>query len=197
MFLDNQKRRSGMGNKSQAKSCTFGIFYTLQSAQMIACMLGTLLLASGNGKSTCKSKNWRTSQADICMEVERHKEGGRDDFDLNHREQRPRHSACLHHAQEDHNRDPAEMVQLVEKFDQLQQKLMVDKWKISLIWPYPAPAMDVKSLEMLQSHGEDSEGDPESMLPANFLNAITTRSMVKEVEKKEQAEIQPDGSQGQ
>uniref|UniRef100_A0A915HNN2 Uncharacterized protein n=1 Tax=Romanomermis culicivorax TaxID=13658 RepID=A0A915HNN2_ROMCU len=37
-------------------------------------MLGTLLLASCDGKSTFKSRNWMTSCADICMEVEHHKE---------------------------------------------------------------------------------------------------------------------------
>uniref|UniRef100_A0A915K0P7 Uncharacterized protein n=1 Tax=Romanomermis culicivorax TaxID=13658 RepID=A0A915K0P7_ROMCU len=39
-------------------------------------LLGTLLLASCNGKSTSKSKNWTTSGTDICIEVEHHKEGG-------------------------------------------------------------------------------------------------------------------------
>uniref|UniRef100_A0A915K665 Uncharacterized protein n=1 Tax=Romanomermis culicivorax TaxID=13658 RepID=A0A915K665_ROMCU len=38
-------------------------------------MLGILLLASCDGKSTCKSKNWMTRDADICIEVEHHKEG--------------------------------------------------------------------------------------------------------------------------
>uniref|UniRef100_A0A915INL0 Uncharacterized protein n=1 Tax=Romanomermis culicivorax TaxID=13658 RepID=A0A915INL0_ROMCU len=44
---------------------------------------------------------------------------------------------------------------------------------------------------------EDSESDPDSSSPANSINAITTRSMVREVEKKDQAQVQPDGNQGQ
>uniref|UniRef100_A0A915JPX2 Uncharacterized protein n=1 Tax=Romanomermis culicivorax TaxID=13658 RepID=A0A915JPX2_ROMCU len=40
-------------------------------------------------------------------------------------------------------------------------------------------------------------GDPELIMPTNFVNAITTRSKAKEVEKKDQAQVQPDGNQGQ
>uniref|UniRef100_A0A915J1Q5 Uncharacterized protein n=1 Tax=Romanomermis culicivorax TaxID=13658 RepID=A0A915J1Q5_ROMCU len=39
-------------------------------------------------------------------------------------------------------------------------------------------------------------GDPESILPANLVNAVTTRSMAKDVEKSNQAQVQPDGNQG-
>uniref|UniRef100_A0A915LAX3 Uncharacterized protein n=1 Tax=Romanomermis culicivorax TaxID=13658 RepID=A0A915LAX3_ROMCU len=41
-------------------------------------LMGTLLLASYNGKSICKSTNWTTSGADICIKVKRHKEEGSD-----------------------------------------------------------------------------------------------------------------------
>uniref|UniRef100_A0A915HV80 Uncharacterized protein n=1 Tax=Romanomermis culicivorax TaxID=13658 RepID=A0A915HV80_ROMCU len=40
-------------------------------------------------------------------------------------------------------------------------------------------------------------GEPESISPANLVNAVTTRSMVREVEKNNQAQAQPDGNQGQ
>uniref|UniRef100_A0A915KSF7 Uncharacterized protein n=1 Tax=Romanomermis culicivorax TaxID=13658 RepID=A0A915KSF7_ROMCU len=48
-----------------------------------------------------------------------------------------------------------------------------------------------------QIYSEESEGDPESTLPANLINAITTRSMVSEAEKNNQAQVQPDDNQGQ
>uniref|UniRef100_A0A915JYJ7 Uncharacterized protein n=1 Tax=Romanomermis culicivorax TaxID=13658 RepID=A0A915JYJ7_ROMCU len=44
---------------------------------------------------------------------------------------------------------------------------------------------------------EDSEGHPESISPAIWVNPITTRSMTREAEKSKQAEVQPDGNQGQ
>uniref|UniRef100_A0A915J9E8 Uncharacterized protein n=1 Tax=Romanomermis culicivorax TaxID=13658 RepID=A0A915J9E8_ROMCU len=44
---------------------------------------------------------------------------------------------------------------------------------------------------------EDSEGDPESISPANLINAFTTTSMAREAERKDQAQVPPDGNQGQ
>uniref|UniRef100_A0A915L6T9 RNA-directed DNA polymerase n=1 Tax=Romanomermis culicivorax TaxID=13658 RepID=A0A915L6T9_ROMCU len=48
-----------------------------------------------------------------------------------------------------------------------------------------------------QIYPEDSQGEPESILPANLVNAVTTRSMAREVEKNNQAQVQPYGNQGQ
>uniref|UniRef100_A0A915KTU9 Uncharacterized protein n=1 Tax=Romanomermis culicivorax TaxID=13658 RepID=A0A915KTU9_ROMCU len=62
------------------------------------------------------------------------------------------------------------------------------KWKV----------MDRSWIERFtQIYPEDSEGDPESILPANLVNVVTTRSMAKEVEKANQAQVQPDSNQGQ
>uniref|UniRef100_A0A915I079 Uncharacterized protein n=1 Tax=Romanomermis culicivorax TaxID=13658 RepID=A0A915I079_ROMCU len=52
-------------------------------------------------------------------------------------------------------------------------------------------------LKFTQTYPEDSAGDPESSSPANLENAITTRSMTRKVEKNDQAQVQPDGNQGQ
>uniref|UniRef100_A0A915J6L7 Uncharacterized protein n=1 Tax=Romanomermis culicivorax TaxID=13658 RepID=A0A915J6L7_ROMCU len=41
------------------------------------------------------------------------------------------------------------------------------------------------------------KGDPESGPPANLISAVTTRSMAREVEKKDEAQLQLDSNQGQ
>uniref|UniRef100_A0A915HUP9 Uncharacterized protein n=1 Tax=Romanomermis culicivorax TaxID=13658 RepID=A0A915HUP9_ROMCU len=84
-------------------------------------------------------------------------------------------------------------VQLVKKFDQLQQKVdaMTNEWKSE-----KSQRID-KNSRFTQIYPEDSEGDPESSSPANLVNAITTRSMANEVEKNKRAQVQPDSNQGQ
>uniref|UniRef100_A0A915J994 Uncharacterized protein n=1 Tax=Romanomermis culicivorax TaxID=13658 RepID=A0A915J994_ROMCU len=43
------------------------------------------------------------------------------------------------------------------------------------------------NLRFTQIYPEDSEDDPESNWPANLINAVTTRSMGREAERKDQA----------
>uniref|UniRef100_A0A915L382 Uncharacterized protein n=1 Tax=Romanomermis culicivorax TaxID=13658 RepID=A0A915L382_ROMCU len=45
-----------------------------------------------------------------------------------------------------------------------------------------------------QIYPEDSVGGPESSSPANLMDAITTGSMARELEKKDQAQVQRDGN---
>uniref|UniRef100_A0A915J6F9 Uncharacterized protein n=1 Tax=Romanomermis culicivorax TaxID=13658 RepID=A0A915J6F9_ROMCU len=99
-------------------------------------------------------------------------------------------------AQEDFNRDPAELATQLREL----------KGTVETLFDIIANAATEDNKREAKSHRqepdrqiypEDSEGDPESILLANLLNAITTRSMAREAENSNQAQVPPDGNQGQ